>query len=954
MNREYKTHTHSTMLSPELSGISVPNKHVHTNTNNMQQNQYHRYNHSSPYSSGNVYMNNRSSPAINSSGQLNLNPVFQTASSFTSPQKYPSQQLNPTSNNGNVQTYGHNHKSLRNLTSVQSYPQYHNQRAMSQGKLNMGLGPPSAQQSNTNLQSVSPSPLKRPPSISRRSHTDGALVQVGSYNDSYARPASSSTTPGNVASKFPNPFEGNVEKMSDLTISTVNESPCLPQNPFESPKNSNTPNSTYLMTFSPERNPEEDRCDSSQEEGRQPASPERNLGNRPRRAPMSPPAASFRSKSSALSDSRKKQASSSGKEDIILRSCEINPTMHQVEIPSVDQFLMHAKICQVMESYDQFVEEKKGTENVFNFADLSGLTRRELEALHFKAVSKSSKVQNKTVPSAPTTDILSSPTTSAVPLKPSFMAASSDINGGAEVNMIDLTESGSITSTVTSSSASTAQTTTTNSGRGKSSGRSRRPPNPQILKQLLDCAEDLEVEGYFQANICEENDREQNEATQNKSDSHAKSKFYSKGLKDKNDNSGNHVEPEGKQIQVSIFSSQKYRQFVVCYRGSLEEQRKPVRKRSTNKRIRKDKGIKNELSVNLHENHPVSVHSGFHKSYYSHGMEDKVFSVLNHLAEQNPFCDIVFTGHSYGGALSLLACTRYAALFPMMTVSCHAFGTPKVGGIAFRHLANSLPNLKVMRVEHGNDPYVNMPSENKGIVGSSNGLGRKWIHIGHTIRIESIYSFLHNGKGTSPSLIISVDKGESTSPQGASTTSTSTKDKQTEVVPQVNTDSTHGATGDRSSSPSPDGAKTAASVPIQHIPQGQRRLVMAYRFDERKMGGLSNGLNNEKSSIFLPSFSSPFKSNSAKNNSSNTSGSVMDNIRDNGIQSLMMSPNTVKKKGKRDHELSSYVTALKCFTSTLTTVSEKEQTGHLPWVRTFIGHEGNGVSGQNNEARCVV
>jgi hypothetical protein len=126
----------------------------------------------------------------------------------------------------------------------------------------------------------------------------------------------------------------------------------------------------------------------------------------------------------------------------------------------------------------------------------------------------------------------------------------------------------------------------------------------------------------------------------------------------------------------------------------------------------------------LHPTHAVLVNPTFRDCYFTNALEKKVFTLLDNLTSVNPFCDVVFCGHSFGGALSTIGATRYSALFPMMTVHCHTFGTPKVGGTTFRHFANSLPNLKVMRIENGADYYPHFP------------LGDKWDHAGHTIVIS--------------------------------------------------------------------------------------------------------------------------------------------------------------------------------------------------------------------------
>ena len=144
-------------------------------------------------------------------------------------------------------------------------------------------------------------------------------------------------------------------------------------------------------------------------------------------------------------------------------------------------------------------------------------------------------------------------------------------------------------------------------------------------------------------------------------------------------------------IQVTIFSSKKNCQFIVCYRGSTSQQKNPFSKQRLATKHDEKKSVK------LHPKQPVSIHSAFHKSYYSNDMEEDVFSLLSNLSRSNPFFYVTFTGHSYGGALATIGAVRYAISNPLTAVSCHLFGAPKVGGIAFRHLSNSLPNLKVSR-----------------------------------------------------------------------------------------------------------------------------------------------------------------------------------------------------------------------------------------------------------------
>jgi hypothetical protein len=106
-------------------------------------------------------------------------------------------------------------------------------------------------------------------------------------------------------------------------------------------------------------------------------------------------------------------------------------------------------------------------------------------------------------------------------------------------------------------------------------------------------------------------------------------------------------------------------------------------------------------------------------------VERKVLDLLNELMIENPFCDVCFVGHSFGGSLATIAAVNCAETNPMMTISCHTFGTPKIGNLSFKERAHSLPNLRLFRVENGSDWCVNTPSASA------------FHHVGHAIVISS-------------------------------------------------------------------------------------------------------------------------------------------------------------------------------------------------------------------------
>lgn len=189
-----------------------------------------------------------------------------------------------------------------------------------------------------------------------------------------------------------------------------------------------------------------------------------------------------------------------------------------------------------------------------------------------------------------------------------------------------------------------------------------------VVEALLKCADDMRVEGFFTSGQDED------------------------------------------RLEVGVFSQQNT--FIVLYRGTPEQQLKPARTKVA--------------PVNLDQENPVAVYPPFRDAYFT--LETEVYGLLDTLVEENPFSDVVFVGHSFGGGLATIGAVRFASARPMLRFSCHAFGSPKVGTQEFRQMVNSLSNLKVMRVEYGNDVNCSHPSD----VGSAT----KYDHVGHSLSIH--------------------------------------------------------------------------------------------------------------------------------------------------------------------------------------------------------------------------
>jgi hypothetical protein len=192
--------------------------------------------------------------------------------------------------------------------------------------------------------------------------------------------------------------------------------------------------------------------------------------------------------------------------------------------------------------------------------------------------------------------------------------------------------------------------------------------------------------------------------------------------------SGNEVSIQGtinvgsnadNRLEVVIFEGQQ--NFIVVIRGTTEQQSKPCPKKTTNR-----KAVPLDAE---HEN--VEVYQCFLDEYQK--IEQKCFTLLDKLTEEHLFCDVVFTGHSFGAALSTLAALRYSNARPMMRVKCYPMASPKVGFSEFRRMVNSSPNLQVMRLEYGQDGKCQLPSQ-----GGS--------HVGHTLVFHG--SLGHNSHKT--------------------------------------------------------------------------------------------------------------------------------------------------------------------------------------------------------------
>jgi len=272
----------------------------------------------------------------------------------------------------------------------------------------------------------------------------------------------------------------------------------------------------------------------------------------------------------------------------------------------------------------------------------------------------------------------------------------------------------------------------------------------RVREALADIVPDLRVEGFFREyyhDDCQQTQQQQQQQQQ-------------------------------QRVEACIFRSRSLRQFIVCYRGGSAAQSRPLlQSRGAALPLMPSEATK---PVEFHVKHPgVTVHPTFRDAYLAGDLEEQVFGILHRLSALHPFCDVAITGCSFGAAVATLGAARYATLCPQMRVAATVFGSPRVGGDAFRQMVHSLPNLRVARVELAErDVYTCLPE------------GSRWHHAGHSVSIApppsaTIMETMVGGGVSSSSRSERSDVGdeESSSSDAASTaTASSATAKNNRVV----------------------------------------------------------------------------------------------------------------------------------------------------------------------------
>lgn len=114
-------------------------------------------------------------------------------------------------------------------------------------------------------------------------------------------------------------------------------------------------------------------------------------------------------------------------------------------------------------------------------------------------------------------------------------------------------------------------------------------------------------------------------------------------------------------------------------------------------------------SQNISNN--ILVHQGFYNQFNSvfSVLDNNINNYINDSNDNNDSKELIFVGHSLGGALATLGACYYSLKYPNIKTSCVTFGSPRVGNNDFAKIFNK--NVaESYRFVNDNDPVPCLPS----------------------------------------------------------------------------------------------------------------------------------------------------------------------------------------------------------------------------------------------------
>lgn len=187
--------------------------------------------------------------------------------------------------------------------------------------------------------------------------------------------------------------------------------------------------------------------------------------------------------------------------------------------------------------------------------------------------------------------------------------------------------------------------------------------------------------------------------------------------------------------QVAVIRSDEHKYIAVVYAGT--DSTVDVLHDADLKAVRFGPEKKPLLS-----NKHIKVYAGFNEQVFGDGLYDRLLAfVSNNMLNQYPTYRLLVTGHSLGGANSILTSVAFAIAFSASerntTIENISVASPRTGTEGFRNFTNNLTNLSVWRLVLKDDIVPRLPPSMF-----------YWKHPGHTIHMtnKGIFCYyLHYG-----------------------------------------------------------------------------------------------------------------------------------------------------------------------------------------------------------------
>lgn len=248
-------------------------------------------------------------------------------------------------------------------------------------------------------------------------------------------------------------------------------------------------------------------------------------------------------------------------DEIVIRTSELEPSVHQITLPAATDLLLCARVCSLLEGYDRLLRHQaaKGR-RWFDFAELVGAERHELEEAYLHALGHHKEADEQAKRQAIAGSIARMGASTSIQVPSSSGSNGNPFGAGATV-----AAPGTATPTTGVSTSTNMEEISllgdTVTGEGSRFSDPKNLPHPSILKSLLDCGDDIKVEGYFTETLGEEDEGLSIPALE-----HGERTIFPEDYGEKSS-----------AVTVAVFSSQQHRQFIVCYKGTAEQQAKPVK-----------------------------------------------------------------------------------------------------------------------------------------------------------------------------------------------------------------------------------------------------------------------------------------------------------------------------------------------------------------------------------------